>query len=157
MLIVFLDFDGVLNRVPGQPWEPDLVERLNLITDLTGAKIVVHSSWRWKRNLTQLREVLRTFHRGVPVTGEVISACKPPGQLRVRKDLPISSRRDRPLAIQTWLDDHFTWVNKYVILDDSPDLGHFVGTPEFIQTDGFKGITDEQAQQAIHHLKGDTW
>ncbi len=91
MLAVFLDFDGVINRGSGR-WVSALVTQLNRITDRTGAKILIHSSWRWGRTL-----------------------------------------------------------------DDSPDLGHFVGTPEFIQTRQNIGLTPEQADQAIQHLKGVTW
>ena len=57
MKIVFLDFDGVINQGSGR-WLVPLVERLNRITGMTGAKIVVHSSWRYDRPVEVLREVL---------------------------------------------------------------------------------------------------
>lgn len=68
----------------------------------------------------------------------------------------MTSRRDRPWAIQTWLNDHPGEVERFVILDDSGDLGHFVHTPEFIQTEESRGLTHDQACLAINHLRGRT-
>ena len=153
MLVVFLDFDGVINQGSGR-WLKHLVQLLNRITDETGAKIVVHSSWRWSRDLAALRHLLTTFHKGVPVSGEVYDSCDPPDDLPIPKGTPLESRRDRPLAIQTWLDDNPDLVTRYVILDDSKHLGHFVGTPSFIRTEQNVGLTEELAEQAIRHLTG---
>lgn len=156
MKIVFLDFDGVINPGYG-PWRPELVRRLNKVTDTTGAKIVVHSSWRWSRSLDELRKILTTYHVGVPVTGEVLDACLKPFDIGKRyPNIPRKLHTDRAIAIQTWLDDNGP-VEGYVILDDSGKMGHFVGTPAFIQTDIRVGLTGDQADQAIQHLKGVTW
>lgn len=161
---VFLDFDGVLNRGKG-PGEPDLVARLNTITARTGAVIVVHSSWRWDRTLSHLRYILRSWG----VTGQVEDKC--PSALThtlneagmwvaagdwnaFRGD--IESKDERCIAIQRWLNDH-PEVTKYVIIDDSDHLGHFVGQPEFIQTRTREGLTDEHVTKAICHLQGITW
>jgi hypothetical protein len=80
MKVVFLDLDGVLNTFEDHPpgahtkvktpsgiiitvgvggdFSPDLVANLNMITDQTGAKIVVHSTWRHTYDLGELREIL---------------------------------------------------------------------------------------------------
>ena len=163
MRAVFLDFDGVLNRKVGR-WESDLVGRLNQITDETGAKIVVHSSWRWGRTLDQIRYILTTYHHGVPVTGEVIDLCPVPARYKWTPaglwvsdaDFAIfrgkiATNDERAIAIQKWLNKH-PGVSRYVILDDSDALGHFIGTPEFIQTDAQVGLTDAHVQRAIRHL-----
>lgn len=87
MKVIFLDVDGVLNseewmksrrdkysmddihtQYPFYEFSPDLVANLNKITDATGAKIVVSSTWRLGRTVEQLIELLKS----VGVTGEVI-------------------------------------------------------------------------------------
>ncbi len=168
MLVVFLDFDGVINRGSGY-WLRVLVERLNRITDQTGAKIVVHSSWRWSRNLEQIRIVLRKHHEGLPVSGEVYDLCPSPLFRPTKSGIyvndenfdafrgDIEAHDERAIAIQKWLNEHPGLVERYVILDDSPNLGHFVGTPEFIRTRQQDGLSEAQTSQAILHLKGVSW
>lgn len=167
MLAVFLDFDGVINRGAGR-WQRPLVEQLNRITQRTGAKIIVHSSWRWGRSLDELRKVLTAYHLGVPVTGEVYDVCPSALHYKTSGGIYISdgnfaafkgdieTNDERAIAIQRWLNEHPGEVERFVILDDSPNLGHFVGTPEFIQTVQYIGLTPEQADKAIQHLKGVT-
>jgi len=168
MLIVFLDFDGVLNKGAGR-WEKDLVTRLNRITDRTGAKIVVHSSWRWERSLEKIRKILTTYHWGVPVTGEILSLCPSALFYKTKAGIYVSdgdydafrgdieTKDERAIAIQRWLNEHPGQTKRFVILDDSPNLGHFVGTPEFIHTRQTVGLTDAHVDHAIKHLKGVTW
>jgi len=169
MLVVFLDFDGVINRGAGR-WVKHMVELLNRITDETGAVIVVHSTWRWGRTLAKIRHILTrpAYHEGLPVKGLVQDVCpsaimyKTPAGFWVsdgdfdafRGD--IETKDERAIAIQRWLNEHPSLVERYVILDDSPHLGHFVGTPEFIQTDQRVGLTKDLADRAIQHLKGAT-
>jgi len=167
MKIVFLDFDGVINQGSGR-WLVSLVERLNRITGMTGAKIVVHSSWRYDRPVEVLREVL-TEYGDVAVTGEVYDVCPFPVHSQTPEGIwvedggwaafkgDVESNDERCIAIQRWLDDHPDLVERFVILDDSPRLGHFVGRPEFLQTRINVGLTDEHVKRAIAHLKGVTW
>lgn len=165
MRIVFTDFDGVINQGSG-PWLPDLVERLNRITDQTGAKIVIHSTWRYGRSLDTLRNVLTTYHLGVPVTGEILDKCPSPynwsradGDVHVEEadwvkfKQEIESDHERCIAIQRWLDDH-PEVERYVILDDSARLGHFVGTDQFIKTTMWVGIREGHVERAVAVLTG---
>lgn len=85
MKIIFLDIDGVLNH---QQWYGSelykdfpskenyerqqfctwTIELLNNLTDETGAKIVVSSSWRLGRTVQQLQELFEL----VGITGKVI-------------------------------------------------------------------------------------
>ncbi len=165
MLVIFLDFDGVLNRGYGAG-DPDMVAILNRITEFTGAVIVVHSSWRWSRSVPELRAVLQ----GWGVTGTVLDKC--PSPLNTQPTFSglyvdtadwlafkgaVESNDERCIAIQTWLDDHRGQVKRYVIFDDSSALGHFVGKPEFIQTRMSDGLTTAHADRAIKLLKGITW
>lgn len=165
MLIIFLDFDGVINRGYGVG-DPRMVTLLNHLTDFTGAVIVVHSSWRWSRSVPELREVLV----GWGVKGTVLDKC--PSPLSAQPTLAglyvdtsdwlafkgtIESDDERCIAIQNWLDTHRGDVKRYVIFDDSSALGHFVGTPEFIQTRMSEGLTKDHTDKAIKILKGITW
>lgn len=76
MLLIFLDFDGVLNSVPfmerlqerlqaeGKPLatrytiDPVAVELLNGLIEETGAKVVVSSSWRKLFDVPELQAIL---------------------------------------------------------------------------------------------------
>lgn len=91
MLVVFLDIDGVLSREDG-PKTPDLVGRLNRITDMTGAVLVIHSTWRWLHSLSALTEYLR----GWGVTGVVHDN---PVTL-TSKNAPKSPHKKHPLCYQ---------------------------------------------------------
>lgn len=161
MKVVFLDFDGVLNTGFG-PGHPILVGRLNRITRQTGAVIVVHSSWRTTRSVDQLRTILASWG----VRGPVVDKCPSPlNYQQTPTDIwvgeeswadfkrGILSDHERCIAIQRWLNDH-PEVERYVILDDCPDLGHFVGKPEFIRTDMRTGLTEAQTERAITDLGG---
>ena len=71
MKVVLLDIDGVLNH-SGCPLDcpcrekaakdadfyPSLVERLNRITDATGAQIVIASTWRVRKTVEELQAIL---------------------------------------------------------------------------------------------------
>jgi hypothetical protein len=167
MKIVFLDFDGVINKGAG-PWCHDNVRALNLITDRTGAKIVVHSSWRYGRSLDEIRRVLR--NHGAPVTGEVIDLAPVPHNAvkresgvivlsdedfaRFAKGMPTKWAYERPAAIQRWLDDHPDVKHSdFIILDDCgpPGMAHL--NHRFIHTRMNVGLTREQAYKAILMLK----
>ncbi len=55
MKVIFLDVDGVLNSTPSGPdFEPGLVVWLNRLVDLSGAGVVVSSSWRLEYPLDRL-------------------------------------------------------------------------------------------------------
>ena len=63
---IFLDVDGVLNKAfdvkLDEEIEPQKVEFLKQIVDKTGAKIVVHSSWKYHEfMLNKLRDALKKF------------------------------------------------------------------------------------------------
>ena len=75
MRVVFLDFDGVLNSQPflvtesvngyetigeASALDPANVEHLNAIVRETGAVVVISSSWRHGRKLSDLRTMLES-------------------------------------------------------------------------------------------------
>lgn len=158
---IFLDIDGVMNSnlfysertqdkrygemIQKYPqhiaWsicniDPRAVERLNRLTDATGAKIVVSSSWRFDSNL---QEVF------------TLAGIKEP----ILDKTPASKERIRGYEIQTWLDKR-TEPYRYVIFDDDSDMLE-AQLPFFIQTDWLKwGLSDEDIEHAIFILNGTT-
>lgn len=171
MKVVFLDFDGVLNRGFGRA-EPRLADRLNTITRKSGAAIVVHSSWRYGRSLDMLRHILE----GWGVKGEVIDMTPVPEGAEVRmgghiiipdgsmqafvdalpeefKDSAASSmwHYERPCSIQLWLDDH-PEVESFAILDDHAEFAHLY--QNHVHTRMNEGLTDAHVRQALRLLDG---
>lgn len=158
---IFLDIDGVMNSnffysertqdkryndwVKDYPehiaWnacniDPKAVSRLNRITDVTKAKIVVSSSWRSTNNL---QEIFTLVGIKEPIYGTT----------------PYVRSRHRGSEIQEWLNKQ-TEPYRYVILDDDSDMLNSQ-LPYFIQTDWLKwGLSDEDVEQAILILNGTT-
>jgi len=138
--VLFLDIDGVLTTVATRfrRGDPACVERLNRITDVTGAKIVVSSSWRGN---PQIASVLA----GWGVTGEVIG---------VTPDLSVSATgiriaRERGDEIFRWLCDNMPTAD-YVILDDDADMGPVIN--RLVRTDSHTGLSTHHADTAIKLL-----
>jgi hypothetical protein len=146
--ILFLDIDGVLVRAYQKPdgsWyansEPDraCVTYLNAITDLSGAAIVVSSSWRIK-GADEVCAILK----GWGVTGDVI------GITPVLSDNEYVPRGDE---IKTWFEIFIVPDNTpFVILDDNDDMGD-LGC-HLVQTDSLVGLTRENAWAALDKLRG---
>lgn len=154
---LFLDLDGVLNSTASmmrfsenhgrtitttridEHFDPEAIDRLNIITNLTGAKIVVSSTWRigYEHNFQGLQALLQSNG----VQGEVIGATTTKGY-------------NRGNQIQEWLDDHKDQVEAFVILDDdhlTPDSSHSLES-SLIKTTFAKGLEDEHMWRAIEML-----
>lgn len=110
MVAIFLDIDGVLNsdeyfneienkNVQGIQSEIDIekIELLKKAIDKTGAKVVLTSSWRYKRKAQDLRELLSSYEIYTDVTPFI--------------------QNERGLEIKQWLSDN-KGVEDFVILDD---------------------------------------
>jgi hypothetical protein len=130
MQIVFLDFDGVLvtpsslfrSRGPAARADPEAVAALNHITETTGARIVVTSTWRLEYSPGELREILSGW--GVP------------GLLADPIAVPDLGRRiPRGEEIQEWIQTNpdRDQLESFVILDDKNDMGGPV--PALVRTD----------------------
>lgn len=161
MKIVFLDIDGVVNHFPklNDPtlaphlWDvatlkergitldifPEQVAHLNTITDATGARIVISSSWR-KGYLADWEEVVQKFQEAGG-TGFILDHTPWGPDMKCRGE-----------EIQAWIEEHKDEVESFVILDDCADVRPLVNN--FVQTDHTVGLTDEHAQQAIRILNG---
>lgn len=154
MKVVFLDFDGVLNS---QKWvethkdkfkknllsmdrslDHAAVARVDRLCKLTGAKVVVSSSWRLFSDLPQLRTILKKHG----FTGEVIDETPHYGK----------GGAERGFEIQDWLNSHGP-VESFVILDDGGDMVHLCH--KLVQTDWEDGLQDEHVEDALEVLNGE--
>lgn len=108
--VVFLDIDGVL--APIRRWDRygDLdsacIQVLNEIVTRGGADVVVSSTWRYRKTVGELQEILEA----AGFTGCVLDKT------------PIGAPgADRGEEIAAWLAEHA--VCGYVIIDDHVDMG----------------------------------
>jgi hypothetical protein len=190
MKVIFLDIDGVLNHqnwyqyryenidmklvsneYPKYEFDPKSVECLNWITDATGAKIVVSSTWRLGRTVEELQGLLKS----VGVTGEVIDKTPsfgPPTRYDGSDGKP-GYRIPRGCEIEYWLDQQdfqrINWsiavqkeyakkskVSNYVILDDDSDM--LYGQKEhYFKTPQLSGLSVEIAKEVIFFLNKSIW
>lgn len=154
MKVIFLDIDGVLNHekyyisrcdsdnrpYPLSEFDTDAVERLNEITDVTGAKIVISSSWRFDVGI-------HNTLKAVGVTGDIIGITKyitkptDDGYVHV----------DRGFEIQDFLDSN-KYITNYVILDDDTDMLHHQ-LDNFVHTSYVDGLSESCKRKCINILK----
>jgi|688.fasta_scaffold12985_13 hypothetical protein len=184
--IIFLDIDGVLNHqnwysyrhkeidqndivshYPFYEFDPKSIEQLNRIIEETGAKVVVSSTWRMGRTISQLQEILDR----VGFVGEVIDTTP---HFYVKgtdnEGEKIGYTIPRGCEIEWWLKNkgkfqRINWsteeqqkfidnaiVKNYVILDDDSDM--LYGQREhFVKTYFMNGLTEERADECIKILK----
>lgn len=148
MKVIFLDVDGVLvNRRSlmdrsGRDSVADskCVYALNHITDTTGAKIVVSSSWRFCGE-QEMRLVLAHWK----VRAEMISIT--PDLTRKENNLYVATPRG--YEIQKWIDEH-PEVTAFAILDDECDMAHLES--KLVKTVFEAGLTEQDALKAIQML-----
>lgn len=141
MNVIFLDIDGVLrtdasdrywSEVTGQPIPKSVFDRLfsnhsiailNEIVYITGAKVVITSTWRVQHSLEDLRNIFKI--RGF--RGEIIDKTNIIG--------------NRGEEIQEWLDTHP--VNKYVVIDDSvKDILIHINPKRVVKIESNIGLND---------------
>jgi hypothetical protein len=165
MKILFLDVDGVLNsresfqahkEATGKPvhWPlehlcPELIDRLNIIVEITGCKIVLSSSWRRACTLEDFRKWMK--ERGFLYSDSIIDATGRGHDLNGAEP-----NFDRGGEIRQWLNFH-PEVQTYVVLDD--DSYDIVGNgtvhthkDNFVQTNFDVGLQTEQVDAAIKIL-----
>lgn len=154
MKILFLDIDGVLNShafwkrcgelgiLPDDKVDPLAVERLNRLTDETGAKIVVSSTWRlpyvWSRNLNSL--IVRLQKLGIK--GEIIGMT--PDHRKIF---------GRGAEIQSWMlqarQDGIE-IDSFAIVDDDSDMDNLMDY--LVQTSMTDGLQEVHVQAIIEML-----
>lgn len=150
--VVFLDIDGVLNSLPfirsvkGQErllshLDPNAVRIFSDMIRVTGADVVLSSSWRIIVKLPQMSAWLR--ERGF--TGRLIGST--PSDVRV----PGKVTTPRGLEIQRWLDLYGAKVESFVILDDESGMEHLAD--RHVKTDMNVGLTTDHCALAIKMLR----
>lgn len=156
MKILFLDIDGVINQFGEKPtpqnwvedkygerhlvcYEPEKVYMINLITDRTGAKVVISSSWRhmpdWEECM-KVMGILNVIDRTPKYSDHKKYGCA-------------YEELSRGHNIQDWLDEHD--VERYAIIDDSSDMLKSQ-LPNLFRTSEFTGITQDIADNIEKHL-----
>jgi hypothetical protein len=136
MKVIFLDIDGVLNCDSTEnprhfPYrtDPALLARLKRLLELTGAQVVLSSTWRYDP-----AGLFSARNQGVPFID-----CIP--------DLQGEPRRKEILA---WLQQR-PEVDRFVVLDDEDD--GLDNLPLFQPSRG-AGLTDEIVEAAAAYLNG---
>jgi hypothetical protein len=164
---IFLDIDGVLatpksiEGVSGE-WkiEDEKQELLKQIIKLTGAKIVLSSSWR-KWDLETTKEFMKEegFWFADLIIGVTIRAYH-----YIDRTNKIHLSIPRGVEIKQWIDTNIhsdngkNWEQKelgvdyqYVILDDDSDM-LYTQRKNFVRTNSKEGLTQEDCVDAIRIL-----
>lgn len=185
MKIIFLDIDGVLNHqnwfsrrhkevnqndvvshYPFYEFDPESVEQLNRIINETGAKVVVSSTWRLGRTITQLQEILDrvgfigevidktpNFHaKGTDNDGERIGYTIPRGceiDWWLKNEGEFQRINWSTEEQQKYIDKSI--VKNYIIIDDDSDM-LYNQREHFIHTSFMSGLTNELTDKAISIL-----
>lgn len=159
--IIFLDIDGVLNRVEDNTsylvLKPDtyglsatLVGRLKRLVDATGSKIVISSNWRkfaddgcWSCHGMSFKNPLPEVRS---IFGNTIIGSTP--------NLP---HQNKAKCVNQWLSTFHQSVSggKFVVLDDDECQGFGddqILSERWIHTRQEVGLTDEEVNKAISLL-----
>ena len=165
--IIFLDFDGVLNTEhyqnylyhEGKAWQdehgaffdPEAVEQLHRIIDITHADIVVESSWKYLglEAMQEMWEVRNMPGRLIDITPSTVSDS---WLLNANLDeLDSAMGHCKGMEIASWLSDHADKDTRYVIIDDEYVIFDSQ-LPHFLLTNPYDGITEDVANRAISIL-----
>lgn len=153
MKILFIDFDGVVSTFE-KGWRLD-EEKLSLlkeIIDNTNAKIVVSSSWKVGYN--DVDNFIETL--GGRRESETIKNNGNMFQWFCNNiyDITDSNGSWRGDEIQRWIDAHEEEIESYAILDDDSDMRENQ-LFNFVQTDGYEGITSREVKLCIKILNNE--
>jgi len=143
--LIFLDFDGVLNRCEPEGWmitrtasglEHGLVDNVAKLVFLTGAKVVVSSTWREMYSLKRLQKLLEDhgLHKRHVVD--------------VTPDLPFTTRGFEIAAFLA--KKRVAQPTQFVVLDDN-DFGRFDMDPvraHLVRTEAQNGFTEKDIDRA---------
>lgn len=142
MIVIFLDIDGVLvtsrhfvpsKRYYGLEFDPICLHFLQDLLRRTDAHIVVSSSWREGRTLSQIQSIfqLNGIHHVVGMT-------------------PVLEGKTRGHEIQQYIDN-VKRIERFVIIDDEEEMSEL--DAHVIRTDFRTGITEAVVEEAVAMLK----
>lgn len=162
MKVIFLDFDGVITTLESG-WNlcPKKMKLLGEIIEKTDAKIVISSSWR--RNT--LDDTIKFISGGsihskdnpFPYCDKVVGitdrmyAFSWNDKVNERTVKRPNYLIPRGVEIDRWLKVNGHDVENYVIFDDDDDM-LYCQRNNFIQTDAYKGLSEENVEKAIEIL-----
>lgn len=167
--IIFLDIDGVLNPTHylnalfkmwkasegeiksqdefGYYFFPQNCDSLKRIINETGAKLVISSEWR-KMGKEKIMKMWKI--RNLP--GEVVDITPTEDELISEGNFDYLDLIGRGTLIEHWIKKN-KFKGKFVIIDDTFDF--LDEQVEFlIETNGFYGLTNKDAEKAIGILNG---
>jgi HAD domain in Swiss Army Knife RNA repair proteins len=141
--------NGEKKEHPLDEFCPELVSNLNDVTDKTGAKIVLSSTWRKGQSIEELRILFKL----VGIKGELIDITPVLHFSNWSHSVP------RGCEIQKWIEDNkgilgtnlLSWKD-YVIIDDDGDMLYW-HRKNFYQTDRTIGLSPNLAYKIINFLK----
>lgn len=156
--ILFLDIDGVLNseswftllfeqRGQGpttmnehEALDPKAIAALNEITDATGARIVLSSTWRLVSDFPARVKGLHAQGIKAPIIGRTPSLMDP---------------NVRGHEIAAWLMTQVEWPEGIAILDDDTDMAHLM--PWLVRTGYDTGLVHAQIPTVVDMLNRPGW
>ena len=146
MRIIFLDIDGVLNSMSGlifrggQSLQDLYTEHISVLIWLlrkTDAKIVVSSTWRIGKSVSDLKQLF--YNYGLPSKYIIDKTDRLSGEQRGKE-------------IKLWLDETEHNIESFVILDDDSDMD---GVEKYhVQTKHDYGLTYVEALECFEILTG---
>ena len=130
MKIVFLDINGVLNTTFYHNLKPECLNNLKILTEKTGAKVVITSAWRkYEESLEAIKKTLTEYNIDVIGSTRVLGS--------------------RSAEIVAYLEG-LSFSYKYVILDDML----IEGFPDnLVLVDRMVGLTNKEVLKAISILQ----
>jgi hypothetical protein len=160
MKVIFLDVDGVLNstdffhrkyeerggRAPKNLREHDqldldAIKCLNAIIERTGARVVISSTWRLRKDFRQIIRLLK--RQGLK------------GRILGRTPRLSGEGIVRGHEIAAWLFSQIDWPEGMVILDDDSDMAHLM--PWLVKTDNAMGLCLPHIELAVEMLNRPGW
>ena len=170
---MFLDVDGVLNSaswterrgefavvvktraaIRRHAFDPEAVDRLNRLLELSGARIVLSSSWR-KLGLDVMRPLFAELEIVAPIIDRTPVRSEHDLELFHSllgpDDKPYPSGWPRGFEIQQWLNRYKGRVDHIVILDDSWTMKHL--EPWQIRTSMADGFCERHIEAALEILE----
>lgn len=156
MKVVFLDIDGVMNRLD-QPIPygfrtlpailPEKVVLLNKLTEVTQSGIVLSTSWRYLFTIEGWNDHFANLGIKARVIGCTLKNTESVQKILLDHTGEWKDRIYRGDEINAWVCESLYDSDSFVILDDGTDMAPL--DKFLVNTDGDTGLTEEDVQKAI--------